>query len=53
MLLSPQIISGHPPVLSYRREQLEAFWQYLVSLGIQDVTAVLIKRCVAGLLGEA
>ncbi len=31
-----QIISGHPPVLSYDvNSRLEPFWEYLAGLGVQ------------------
>ena len=39
-----QIISGHPPVLSYDTAQLDKFWVYLASVGIADVGAVIAQR---------
>jgi hypothetical protein len=39
-----QIVIGHPPILSYKPEQLEAFWVYLASIGIKDVGATIAAR---------
>lgn len=43
--MPPQVISGHPPVLSYSvPERLEPFWDYLTSIGVQDVAKAVISR---------
>jgi hypothetical protein len=40
-----QVISGHPPVLSYSvTGRLEPFWDYLAGIGVADVGAVLVAR---------
>lgn len=42
---APQIISGHPPILSYSVDsRLRPFWEYLQSLGIADVAEVVVNR---------
>ena len=40
-----QVISAHPPVLCYSvTERLAPFWDYLSSVGVKDVAAVVVKR---------
>ncbi|GIL63797.1 hypothetical protein Vafri_17796 [Volvox africanus] len=40
-----KVIGGHPPVLSYSvPERLEPFWDYLSSIGVQDVAHAVINR---------
>lgn len=40
-----QVITAHPPVLSYNVQQrLEPFWVYLSSIGIDNVAAAVVKR---------
>jgi hypothetical protein len=40
-----QIISGHPPVLSYSvEERLRPFWEYMASIGVKDVGAAVVIR---------
>lgn len=40
-----QIITGHPPVLSYSvEERLKPFFAYLAGVGIEDVGAVVVSR---------
>jgi hypothetical protein len=40
-----QVITAHPPVLSYNVQQrLEPFWDYLRSIGMDDVAAAVVKR---------
>lgn len=40
-----QVISTHPPVLSYSVEgRLVPFWDYLTQIGVTDVAAAVIKR---------
>ncbi|GIL79021.1 hypothetical protein Vretimale_70 [Volvox reticuliferus] len=40
-----KVIGGHPPVLSYSvPERLEPFWDYLSSIGVQDVAQAVINR---------
>lgn len=43
--LSPQVISAHPPVLSYSVQgRLTPFWEYLTGIGVTDVAAAVAKR---------
>jgi hypothetical protein len=45
LLHAVQLISGHPPLLSYSvHDRLEPFWTYLESLGVKDVAAAVISR---------
>lgn len=40
-----QVVSGHPPVLSYSVEgRLRPFWDYLTELGVKDVAAAVVSR---------
>lgn len=40
-----QIISAHPPVLSYSvNDRLEPFWDYLTEIGVQDIGAAVVNR---------
>jgi hypothetical protein len=50
-----QVISAHPPVLSYSVEgRLVPFWDYLTSIGVTDVAAAVAKRpTILGLSVEA
>ena len=40
-----QIVSGHPPVLSYSvSDRLGPFWDYMTSIGVADVGAAVVSR---------
>eukprot|EP00798_Chlamydomonas_sp_ICE-L_P030417 gene30417-35422_t len=39
-----QLISGHPPVLSYSIDRLEDMWEYLNSLGVTNVQGCVTSR---------
>lgn len=40
-----QVISTHPPVLSYSVDgRLVPFWDYLTQIGVTDVAAAVVKR---------
>jgi hypothetical protein len=40
-----QVIAAHPPVLCYSvSERLAPFWEYLTSIGVEDVAAAVVQR---------
>jgi hypothetical protein len=40
-----QVISQHPPVLCYDvSSRLKPFWEYLRSIGVENVAAAVMKR---------
>jgi hypothetical protein len=45
LVIPPQVITAHPPVLSYSvPARLQPFWEYMGSIGVPNVAAAVTKR---------